>query len=59
MEGKKPIVEIKNLFKCYHRESLVVLVLHDITFDIADGEFLALMGFRFRQDDASEPDRWY
>jgi putative ABC transport system ATP-binding protein len=44
MEGKKPIVEIKHLFKCYHRESLVVPVLHDITFDIADGEFLALMG---------------
>jgi putative ABC transport system ATP-binding protein len=44
MEGKKPIVEIKNLFKCYHRESLVVPVLHDITFDIANGEFLALMG---------------
>ncbi len=44
MEGKNPIVEIKHLFKCYHRESLVVPVLHDITFDIADGEFLALMG---------------
>ncbi|PKN77535.1 MAG: ABC transporter ATP-binding protein, partial [Deltaproteobacteria bacterium HGW-Deltaproteobacteria-1] len=40
----KPIVEIKNLYKSYHRESLVVPVLYDITFDIADGEFLALMG---------------
>ena len=43
-EQKKPIVEIKNLYKCYHRESLVVPVLYDITFDIAEGEFLALMG---------------
>ena len=43
-EPKRPIVEIRNLFKSYHRESLVVPVLHDITFDIAEGEFLALMG---------------
>ena len=43
-EQKKPIVEIKNIYKCYHRESLVVPVLYDITFDIAEGEFLALMG---------------
>ena len=28
----------------YHRESLVVPVLYDITFDIPEGEFLALMG---------------
>lgn len=41
---QKPIVEIKNLYKSYHRDSLVVPVLYDITFDIADGEFLALMG---------------
>ena len=43
-EETKPIVEIRNLYKSYHRESLVVPVLHDITFDIAAGEFLALMG---------------
>jgi putative ABC transport system ATP-binding protein len=43
-EEKKSIVEIKNIYKCYHRESLVVPVLYDITFDIAEGEFLALMG---------------
>jgi len=43
-EQKTPIVEIKNLNKSYHRDSLVVPVLHDITFDIAEGEFLALMG---------------
>jgi putative ABC transport system ATP-binding protein len=41
---KNPIVEIKNVYKCYHRESLIVPVLHDITFDIAEGEFLVLMG---------------
>ena len=44
IEGEKPIVEIKHLFKSYHRESLVVPVLYDITFNIANGEFLALMG---------------
>ncbi len=43
-EPKPPIVEIRNIFKCYHRESLEVPVLRDITFDIAEGEFLALMG---------------
>lgn len=40
----RPIVEIKNLFKSYRRGSQVVPVLEDITFDIAEGEFLALMG---------------
>jgi putative ABC transport system ATP-binding protein len=39
-----PIVEIKNLYKSYRRGSQVVPVLEDITFDIAEGEFLALMG---------------
>jgi len=43
-EQKRTIVEIRNVFKSYHRESLIVPVLHDITFDIAEGEFLALMG---------------
>ena len=38
------IVEIRNLYKSYHRQSLIVPVLYDITFDIAEGEFLALMG---------------
>jgi putative ABC transport system ATP-binding protein len=44
IKKKNPIVEIKNVYKAYHRESLIVPVLHDITFDIAEGEFLALMG---------------
>ena len=43
-EEKKPIVEIEHLYKSYHRDSLVVPVLYDITFNIAAGEFLALMG---------------
>ena len=44
MEISAPIVEIKNLFKSYRRGSQIVPVLEDITFDIAEGEFLALMG---------------
>ncbi len=39
-----PIVEIKNLTKTYRRGVQVIPVLEDITLDIADGEFLALMG---------------
>ena len=39
-----PIVEIQSLTKSYHRGNLVVPVLHDISFDIPEGEFLALMG---------------
>ncbi|HKN18933.1 MAG TPA: ABC transporter ATP-binding protein [Dissulfurispiraceae bacterium] len=38
------IVEIQNLSKAYHRGSQVVPVLNDLTFDIKEGEFLALMG---------------
>jgi putative ABC transport system ATP-binding protein len=41
---KPPIVEVRNLYKCYHRDHLVVPVLNDINVDIAEGEFLALMG---------------
>ncbi len=39
-----PIVEIKNLFKSYRRGNQIVPVLENITFDIAEGEFLALIG---------------
>jgi putative ABC transport system ATP-binding protein len=39
-----PIVEVRNLNKSYRRGSEVVPVLEDITFEIEDGEFLALMG---------------
>src|SRR5512139_1214942 len=44
METAPPIVEIRNIFKSYRRGSQIVPVLEDITFDIAEGEFLALMG---------------
>ena len=38
------IVQIRNLSKSYCRGSQVIPVLEDISFDIPDGEFLALMG---------------
>ncbi len=38
------IVEIKNLIKTYRRGTQTIPVLEDITFDICEGEFLALMG---------------
>jgi putative ABC transport system ATP-binding protein len=40
----RPIVEIRNLRKSYRRGQQIVPVLENITFDIAQGEFLALMG---------------
>jgi putative ABC transport system ATP-binding protein len=42
--GSTPIVEIRHLFKSYRRGGQVVPVLHDLSFDIPEGEFLALMG---------------
>ncbi|MBP6941246.1 MAG: ABC transporter ATP-binding protein [Syntrophorhabdaceae bacterium] len=44
MENPPAIVEIRGLGKAYYRGSQVVPVLHDISFDIIEGEFLALMG---------------
>ena len=47
MEGngaKQPIVQIRNLSKSYRRGSQDIPVLTDISFDIAEGEFIALMG---------------
>jgi len=43
-KGGDNVVEIRNLSKSYRRGAQVVPVLHDINFDIASGEFLALMG---------------
>jgi putative ABC transport system ATP-binding protein len=40
----QPIVQIRNLTKAYRRGNVVVPVLHDISFDIARLDFLALMG---------------
>jgi putative ABC transport system ATP-binding protein len=42
--GNSPIVEITNLAKSYRRGNQIIPVLQDITLDIAEGEFLALMG---------------
>lgn len=44
MESKKPIIEIRDLYKSYRRGNLIIPVLENISFDIADNEFLALMG---------------
>src|SRR4030067_1481959 len=44
MSKKPPIVEIKNLYKSYKRGDQILPVLNDITLDIDEGEFLALMG---------------
>ena len=39
-----PVVEIRNLVKSYRRGGQVVPVLTNITFDIAAGDYVALMG---------------
>ena len=39
-----PLVEIKHLVKGYTRGGQIVPVLHDISLDIARGDFIALMG---------------
>jgi len=44
MEHSIPIVEIRNLSKSYRRGNQVLPVLMDISLDIREGEFLALMG---------------
>jgi len=44
MQERKTIVEIKNLSKSYRRGAYTVRVLQDITFDIAEQEFLSIMG---------------
>jgi len=38
------IIQINNLSKSYWRNNLEIPVLHNINIDVADGEFLALMG---------------
>ncbi len=44
MTGKPVIVEIKNLYKSYRRGDQILPVLTDISLDIDEAEFLALMG---------------
>jgi putative ABC transport system ATP-binding protein len=38
------IVQVRNVSKSYYRDSIEIPVLRDISFDIPQGEFLALMG---------------
>jgi putative ABC transport system ATP-binding protein len=44
MDSKSQIVEIRNLYKSYRRGTQILPVLKDISLDIEEGEFLALMG---------------
>ena len=44
MNNATPIVEIQNVSKSYHRGNMAIPVLQGISFDIEEGEFLALMG---------------
>jgi len=44
MTGKPVIVEIKNLYKSYRRGDQILPVLTDISLDIDEAEFIALMG---------------
>jgi putative ABC transport system ATP-binding protein len=44
MNGKNPIVEIRDVSKSYRRGSQVLQVLQNINLDIEYGDFLALMG---------------
>jgi len=44
LQEKNSIVEIRDVSKSYRRGSYTVPVLEGISFDIAEGEFLALMG---------------
>ncbi len=38
------IIQVRNLFKSYWRNSLEIPVLHNLSLDVDEGEFLALMG---------------
>ncbi|HYQ48159.1 MAG TPA: ABC transporter ATP-binding protein [Thermodesulfovibrionales bacterium] len=44
MQVPPPIVRIRDVSKSYQRGNEILPVLQDITLDIADGEFMALMG---------------
>src|SRR5256884_5949036 len=39
-----PIVQVRGVSKSYRRDSMAIPVLHDITLDVPEGEFFALMG---------------
>ncbi|MEW6067558.1 MAG: ABC transporter ATP-binding protein [Nitrospirota bacterium] len=44
MANKSPIVEINSLYKSYRKGNQIISVLNDISLNIDEGEFLALMG---------------
>lgn len=44
MENSANIVEVRSICKSYQRGEHTITVLNDISFDIARGEFLAIMG---------------
>ena len=39
-----PIIEVRGVSKAYRRDSLSIPVLQNVTLDVPEGEFLALMG---------------
>src|SRR5439155_24281648 len=39
-----PIVQVRGVSKSYRRDSMAIPVLHDISLDVPEGEFLGLMG---------------
>ena len=39
-----PLIEVAELYKSYHRDSLEIPVLSNINLEILEGEFLAFMG---------------
>src|SRR5256885_13374359 len=39
-----PIVQVRSVSKSYRRDSMAIPVLHDISLDVPEGEFLGLMG---------------
>ncbi len=40
----EPIIQIQNVYKSYRRDSIQIPVLHDISLDVPEGEFMCLMG---------------
>ena len=42
--SKKPIIQIQNLTKVYENDGVETPVLHGVSFDIPDGQFLSIMG---------------
>ena len=44
MKSKKALIEISNLYKEYNTDGVVTKVLHDLSFNIKEGEFISIMG---------------